>query len=176
MLRHLCITITLFLVILLPGTAYADERESALKAGFLYNFARYSEGTWFSYHSEKSYIICTTDPDFKTIASRVLKDQKIKDLPVFVEYISAPRSHCHSLFISADTPNPNEFIQDPEFTQTMLVGERKDYIQSGGHISFFIAGGKIRFEVDPKRLNAAHIKLSSKVLRMGRVVGAQLND
>jgi hypothetical protein len=52
----------------------------------------------------------------------------------------------------------------------MIVGETDNFIVQGGHIRFFLSGGKIRFEVSPDKLKLSGITMSSKVLRLGRVV------
>jgi hypothetical protein len=160
----------------LPVSSYADERENGLKAGFLYNFARYSEGNWFDSTTSTQYNICTTSHLFARTANQVLKDQKIKGVSVATRFITSPQYDCHSLFISADTANAQEFLLSQEFDRTMIVGESKGFIQAGGQINFFIAGGRIRFEVDPIHLEQHQIKLSSKVLRMGRILRATNDD
>ncbi|MGX9416325.1 YfiR family protein [Vibrio sp. WJH972] len=164
----------LLLVTLLPGFSRADDREKALKAGFIYNFARYSEGEWFNSDKEKQYIICTTDPVFQQVATDVLKEHKVKSKSVLIDYIGTPdslqKAHCHSIFISLNTPNTKQYLQSSQLKRTMVVGESRDFIKQGGHINFFIAGGKVRFEVAPNSLEENGIKLSSKVLRMGRVI------
>lgn len=170
MLRRLWLLTASIHLILLAASSHASEREQALKAGFLYNFARYSEGDWFKSETESHYIICSTSESFTMVAKEVLKEQKIKSLPVLVEYITSPNNHCHSLFVSDDYQNINGFILNESFKNTMLIGEGKGFLNSGGHINFFIAGGKVRFEVSPKQLKKAKIKMSSKVLRMGRIV------
>lgn len=168
--------ITILLVTLFPAFCYAVDRENALKAGFLYNFARYSEGSWFDSSIDNEYVICTDSLSFYDIASDVLKDQKVQNVPVALKHIPSPEelsdSTCHSFFITALSEHSNEFLQSPSLNETMLVGETKGFIELGGHLNFFIAGGKIRFEVDPIQLHNNGIKLSSKVLRMGRIVEA----
>jgi hypothetical protein len=176
MLKRLLISGVILPLTLLSGICHADERESALKAGFLYNFARYSDGDWFNHNLTSQYTICTTSQAFADIANRVLQAQDVQNVPVFAKYISSPEPDCHSLFVSADTLDTERFIHSPEFSQTMLIGENKGFIQSGGHINFFIAGGRIRFEVDPQHLEDHGIKLSSKVLRMGRIIKAIPHD
>lgn len=171
------LTAILFIQIcVLSANSYADERENGLKAGFLYNFARYSEGGWFDSTQSTQYNICTTSKDFAFTANQVLKGQKIKDVAVYTTFISLPQYDCHSLFISSDTTNADNFMHSKEFERTMVVGESKGFIQSGGQINFFIAGGRVRFEVDPDQLERHQIKLSSKVLRLGRIVRASSYD
>lgn len=162
--------LALLLVVMQPGYSVASEREYAIKAGFIYNFARYSEGEWFQPAHSSEYLICSTDGRFVEIAKRTLKDQMVKDRLVVVKQIELPESGCNSLFVSATQEEPAALVHSPEFRSTMIIGESKGFVQAGGHLNFFIAGGKIRFEVSPSKLKRAHIKMSSKVLRMGRTV------
>ena len=59
--------------------------------------------------------------------------------------------------------------QNKAFSNLMLVGEFDGFLASGGHINFFIVGGKVRFEIDPIKLKNSGINMSSKVLRLGRI-------
>ncbi|MDG3084912.1 YfiR family protein [Vibrio hannami] len=163
--------LTLFLTLLAyfsPVYSYAGEREFALKAGFLYNFARYSTGEWFDENVDDQYVICSLDPDFVEVAGNTLKKQIVKSRPIKTRQITAPESGCHTLFVTKAVSN--NFINSTEFKNSMIVGQQSSFIADGGHISFFLAGGKIRFEVSPENLSNAGIKLSSKVLRLGRIV------
>lgn len=170
------IRLLLLQISFVSGYSCADEREHGLKAGFLYNFALYSEGSWFDTTQSTQYTICTTSEAFAHTANNVLKDQTIKGVSIYTVLIASPQNNCHSLFVSADTPYISDFLHNEAFDNTMIVGESKGFIQAGGHINFFIAGGRIRFEVDPDHLEKHQIKLSSKVLRMGRIVKARHYD
>ncbi|MGL1956471.1 MAG: YfiR family protein [Colwellia sp.] len=151
--------------------AIASDREYTLKAGFMYNFARYSVGDWFNLDENESYNICSTDEDFVRVAKQTLSKQYIKEHPVKISYINTPENGCHTLFITDIIYHP--LINHNAFSKTMLVGQTPGVIDFGGHINFFIAGGKVRFEVSPSNLQKAGIKLSSKVLRMGRIVAVR---
>jgi hypothetical protein len=52
----------------------------------------------------------------------------------------------------------------------MIVGETDGFIAAQGHIRFFLSSSKVRFEVAPSKLKKAGITMSSKVLRLARVV------
>lgn len=151
----------------LASATYAADREYALKAGLIYNFAIFSEGSWFDPGLEEHYSICSDSADFVTAANGVLKGKQIKGRKVKV--ISLPDqsqidSLCHTVFYSANSTNPPVLPK-----HAMLIGEAPQFIDVGGHISFFIARGKIRFEINPDALNAHGIRISSKVIRLGKV-------
>ncbi|MDN3682815.1 YfiR family protein [Vibrio tapetis subsp. quintayensis] len=144
------------------------EREYALKAGFLYNFARYSDGDWFDPSVNDAYTLCSPDAEFVRVAKQTLQGQLVKSRPVSVIQVDSPSIQCNSLFLTH--AQGHQFVNDVSFKHTMLVGQEDGFAAKGGHINFFIAGGKIRFEVSPDNLAKAGIKLSAKVLRIGRIV------
>lgn len=161
-------TLTVFTSI----TGMASPREDAIKSGFIYNFARYSQGEWFDESTKKNYYICSFNAQFITNATQTLKDRLIKNLPVSMSFLSSQFdniAHCNTLFITKDDVDKWLYlVEQVPMTSIMLVGEFDDFIITGGHINFFIAGGKVRFEVNPDKLKQSGILMSSKVLRLGR--------
>jgi len=145
---------------------YASDREFAIKAGLIYNFAVFSEGDWFDPTKDSNYLICSADKDFVRAAEKVLKSKSVHGRSVLVKHLfdNNYQQQCHTVFYSADINTPAVFP-----AQTMIIGETTDFIDVGGHISFFIARGRVRFEVSPSNLTDSGIKLSSKVLRLGKV-------
>ncbi|WP_394131955.1 YfiR family protein [Shewanella maritima] len=170
-MKHFVRAFTIILTLFASVTTMAAEKEYAIKAGFLYNFARYSQ--WQSLEdSVDNFNICSPDATFIEIADEVLSSQTIKGKPVTTQIIAPlpnePTNQCHIVFITAETFSPplSDFGHN-----AMLVGESDGFIESGGHIRFFLSGGKIRFEVSPDHLKHSAINISSKVLRLGKVVG-----
>ena len=165
-----CLLFSVMLII--PAPSIASLREYAIKSGFIYNFARYSEGQWFDSSVMKSYNICSFNAQFVQTAKKTLNNRHIKNVPVSVLLITSQEDntdHCHTLFISKeDTQKWGYLSKYQSRKHIMLVGEFENFILTGGHINFFTAGGKIRFEVNPDKLKQSGIQMSSKVLRLGR--------
>jgi hypothetical protein len=172
--------IYLFLILgmLYSQVVTASPRENAIKSGFIYNFARYSQGEWFNGEIIKNYNICSFNALFVDSATRILKGRKIQDRPVIISLLTSEfdsLSDCHTLFITKHDLNKWYYlVKKVPMKSIMLVGEFDDFILTGGHINFFIVGGKIRFEVHPDRLKQSGINISSKVLRLGRTNKAEL--
>ena len=162
------------------GDLYASDRESALKAGLIFNFAVYSKGEWFDPVKNKHYLICSSDLDFVRVARKTLQNKKIRNSHVLVKHISPDtlRNHnCNSIFFSTDTNTELKFdLLANEFLNAMLIGESDGFIEHGGHINFFLASGKIRFEIDPIGLRNRSIEVSSKVIRLGKIVKGSADD
>ncbi len=52
----------------------------------------------------------------------------------------------------------------------MTVGDVKGFAQLGGIINFIIVKNKVRFEINMKAAEEAGLKISSKLLRLARIV------
>jgi hypothetical protein len=173
------LTINLLLAIVtLSNQVIASPREDAIKSGFLYNFARYSEGEWFNANKEKSYNICSFNSEFTTTASLTLKNLTIESRPVIVNLLTKDNLSeigCNTLFISKqDMGLWPDLIAQRNLIGIMLVGESEGFLSAGGDINFFIVGGKVRFEINPNSLRRSNINMSSKVLRLGRIYTGEL--
>lgn len=172
MKNYIKIVLIIFIIALPLSESHArsSNRENAIKAGFIYNFALYSSGEWFDPNASDVYRICSNDSDFVNSALITLANQKVKGKPVVATYIDHPESGCHSLFIVEKSQHKPVSLDSAEFISTMIISESKNIAQWSGHINLFKTGGKIRFEIAPQRLERANIVMSSKVMRLGRVV------
>jgi len=172
-LRKIVFLNWLLVFLFLSNQVNATPREDAIKSGFLYNFARYSDGEWFNPNTEKSYNICSFNAEFITAASTTLKNLTIESRPVIVNLLTTDNLSeigCNTLFISkSDTDIWHALVIKNNLSGIMLVGESEGFLITGGHINFFIVSGKVRFEIDPKSLRHSGINMSSKVLRLGRI-------
>jgi len=172
-LRKIRLVLISLLLFLISGNTMANSREDAIKSGFIYNFARYSQGSWFNASQQNNYNICSFNPDFIGTAAKTLKGLSIDRRPVGLVLLTDDKPNmvnCNTLFISkADSSTWHTILESEAIPPVMLVGEFDGFLASGGHINFFIISGKVRFEVSPSRLRKSGIKMSSKVLRLGRV-------
>jgi len=174
-LHKLFVTKLILVMLFISGEVIATPREDAIKSGFLYNFARYSDGIWFNPDIQTHYNMCSFNPEFIAAARHTLKGLTIKNRPITVNLLmSEPGSievkECDTLFISKyDIDTWDVLFKNENYSKLMLVGEFDDFLSSGGHINFFILGGKVRFEIDPVKLKKSGINMSSKVLRLGRI-------
>jgi hypothetical protein len=50
------------------------------------------------------------------------------------------------------------------------VSEIDGFAQRGGNINFFLAGTKVRFEINPGAAQSDGLKISSQLLSLGKIV------
>jgi hypothetical protein len=152
--------------------AFANDKEYKLKAGFLYNFARF--GQWQeTLQQNENFNLCSFNVDFVDVAKSTLTGRSVKKLPIVISHVSFDEGSlesCDMLFVTADTADVWQNVEVDSLHNIMLVGEADSFIQNGGQIRFFLSGGKIRFEISPQRLSDAGIVISSKVLRLARII------
>ncbi len=154
------------------------DRELILKSGFIYNFSRF--GKWESgLINQDGFTICSPDKAFTEVAKITFYEKQVKRLPVVIEKIDVNNdlNKCNVVFVTKkyylDWKNR---VNQLGRRQVMLIGENKGFILLGGHINFFILSGKIRFEVSVSNLKKSGLKLSSKVLRLGKIHGENSHE
>jgi YfiR/HmsC-like len=54
----------------------------------------------------------------------------------------------------------------------LTIGDYDNFAREGGMIGFYLDGGKVRFEINQGAAKRAGLGLSSKLLRLGRIVGS----
>ena len=173
MLYRITFIILLIVSFSFKVVAQTSEREYALKAGLIYNFALYSNNTLTSPEKVSNYTICSTSTTFVDIARKVLKNKRIRQHNVVIKDSSTSNigsNECHIIFF--DQPDLFSQYQNSHPTIAsgiMLIGEIPNFIGLGGHINFIHLSGKVRFEINPDRLKESDIKISSKVIRLGKI-------
>lgn len=166
--------IILFAICALFETNAANsQREYALKAGLIFNFGLYSQVSHSMLADLPNYVICSSSKSFVDIAQKTLVQKKVRQRNVKVTYLAPDEigeSMCHIIFFDDnDTYALYLTSERKKIINAMLIGEMTNFINLGGHINFIHISGKIRFEINPQQLQASGIKLSSKVIRLGKI-------
>ena len=86
--------------------------------------------------------------------------------------MSVGQHTAHILFIPAEQEQDLvvSVLKRSQDSPTLVVGEATDFAGRGGIINFYVSGNKIRFEFNPAAARRAKLKISAKLLRLGRIV------
>jgi hypothetical protein len=77
----------------------------------------------------------------------------------------------HILFLgSGALANLDEVLERLAATPVLTVGMRTDFIHSGGILNFYVDEETLRFEICLERAEKLGLKISSKLLRLARIV------
>jgi YfiR/HmsC-like len=96
--------------------------------------------------------------------------------------LSRTKQYCHILFVSSSlgslskdiTGNRTLVIRD--FTKTLTVGESNDFAMQGGMVGFVNREGKIKLQINLKRIKQSALKVSAKLLEVAEIVEGGNND
>ena len=166
MLRRLGILIAI-LGMTLNGTplAYAqtgdapDSSEYLIKAGFIYNFAKFVEWPSAAFAQPDSPIVIGvlgTDP-FGSVLDRLVQDKKIGQRGFVVRRYKWGKDlkdlkdlrDCKILFVStSEKAHADEIIQLVKWLPILTVGETPGFAERGGVIRFTVEANRVRFEVN----------------------------
>ena len=160
---------------LLPGAAGASEfDEYAVKAAYLYNFAKYVEwppGAFASANAPLLICIAGANPFGDALAA--LSGKTVGDHPVEVRHIPAAMGldQCHVVFVGRAEQGRFKALLARLARQPILtVSDISDFAQVGGMIGLIEADQRIRFNINLNATRQANLKLSSQLLKLATIV------
>gem|GEM_PF-2788121 len=151
------------------------SREYQIKAAMLYKFVWFVRWKSGDFKDKKSPIsLCLSEPEpfggylDQLVEGRLFGKNKRKisvrrfDKKNYLDHLQ----ECHVLFIpkGSDVPVPQK-------KGLLVVTDGRPIEKSSAHINFITSGNYVRFEINRNNLKKSHIRLSSKLLKLARVVG-----
>jgi hypothetical protein len=182
--RALCLTV-LLIIVGRPLVSWAQQpevidREPEIKAAYLYNFGRYVEWPASGRSNGES-----RSPDFaigvvgdspvvaplRTIAA----SKKVGGRAIVIRQFLAEKDFrpCQMLFVPAGQ-NPElvaAILKKARETATLVVGDEEGFALNQGQIAFYSDQNNMKFEINVGAAEKAGLKISSKLLSLGRIVG-----
>ena len=154
-----------------PGT----ELEYKVKAGYLFNFARFITWPAKAFASTNSpFVIGVLDAGEASPVLRSLLDgKKVNGRPVEVRSVFAEAigTNLHLLLITrAAGRTPDELRKFTGSAPILMVGETDQFAERGGMIGFVREDEAIRFTLNLERATEAGLKVSAKLSTVGKVV------
>ena len=140
--------------------------EYRVKAGFLYNFVKYVE--WPEPLKGPIRICVAGQNPFGTVLDELIRDERIRGLPLTAVVIPGPEPDCHVVF-APKTSKYGAYVRAAAGTPTLTVGEADDFIATGGMIRFMLEQGKVRFEINRQAVERVKLRISSRLLQLARL-------
>ena len=165
--------------ILLAQGAVID-REYEIKAAYLYNFGKYVE--WpdapkpgAEANSPFLIGIVGTNP-FGNALADVAKAKQLGKRKIVLYEVRTIDDYrpCQMLFFPKTAPETlvSSVIAKANTAPTLLVGERSGFAAAGGSVNFYVEANNIKFEINPDAASKRGLRISSKLLQLGRIVSA----
>jgi hypothetical protein len=153
----------------------SDSSEYLIKAGFIYNFAKFVGWPTTAFAEPNSPIVIGifgNDP-FGAILDRIVNDKKIDGRGFAVKRLKLGKDlkNCNILFISSsEKAHFDEVIQIVKGMPILTIGETANFARRGGIINFTLEDSKVRFEVNIEAAKQAELNISSRLLSLARIV------
>jgi hypothetical protein len=148
--------------------------EYAVKAGFLYNFAKFIEWPADSFASGTapiSFCVFGRDP-FGDSLDEIVRGKAINNRGFEIRRTNKldELKGCQLIFISASEDGRfSQILESLKGTSSLVVGDSEDFAERGGAIAFFFEGNKVHFSVNVDAIKRARLELSSKLLALARI-------
>ncbi len=168
---HTIIAIAAILVVIGTGVAGQAVTQPALRAAFLYNFAKFTE--WPDDTAAAGALtLCVLDDGAVEVAlTELVGTSLINGRSVTVSRgASGTRLRtCHILYIGeTDTPRAT-ILDEVEKVPVLTVSNGDEFVRTGGMIGLFVEEGRMRFAINPDAAQRAGVRLSSRLLQLAKI-------
>ena len=163
------------LLALAAAASAAPSVEYPLKAAFLLNFTKFVDWPPEAFADEKSpFNLCVLgDAPFGRSLDDVVANETVNGRPIAVRRLArgADLRACHVLFIPrAERECQAEVLTGLRDSPVLTVGETDGFLADGGLLNFYLEDNRVRFEVNLPAVERTRLKISSKLLRLARLM------
>lgn len=148
--------------------ALAGPSEYEVKAQFIRHFATFVE--WPGSGSTLRLCILGRDPfgaALEPIRGAPIRGRKLE---IATLEVKDDIHDCQMLFVPPSAERHLERIAAlARGAGLLILGDSEGYAQRGAMINFYLEAGKIRFEINLEAIRQSNLKVSSKLLALGRV-------
>jgi hypothetical protein len=156
-------------------------REYQVKAIFLYNFAQFV--TWpaaaFSDAHMPIIIGILGDDPFGPFLEDAVRGEVIDGRSLTIKRFKGVEEglESHMLFVSkSERGHVGQILATVQGKSILTVGETEAFARQGGIINFFMVDNKVRYEINVAAAKRANVDISSKLLKLAKIVGAGIDN
>ncbi|HZX32509.1 MAG TPA: YfiR family protein [Rhodocyclaceae bacterium] len=178
MLRRIALRLALVMLgAVATGSVRAEPpvSEAAVKAAFVYNFAKFIE--WppevLAQPQDPIRVCLYGNPDPFLAALIGIDGKQAQNHPVRVQRVARPAEFagCHMVVIGeSESRHLAETVRTALDQGSLILGEIEGFTDAGGTIGLGVDNDRVAFDVNLEAARRANIKLSSQVLKLARRV------
>jgi hypothetical protein len=149
--------------------------DDQVKAAYLFNFAKFIEwpaDVFNKADAPMNFCSLGRSPVVDELDSSV-RGKSINGHTITLKHLQGPEDlkGCHLVFLAASAGKQQQkLLQAAKGMPILLVAEASGFARAGGTINFIMESGRLLFEINIKASESAHLKLSSKLLSLARIV------
>src|SRR5688572_20685880 len=165
------LTIAALLVTRVAAVAQ-DVTESALKAAFVYNFAKFTEWPADAVPASRPFVMCVVgDADLGEDLERTVKGRLLGGRSIVVSVVAgtAPQGACHLLYVSRVTPDEAaQIVAALSNAPVLTISDIAGFTRRGGMAQFFFENSQLRFGIRAESATRARLRISSQLLVLAK--------
>ena len=152
----------------------AEPLEYAVKAAFIYNFAKFVEWPAESSAKEGPFVIGILGQDpFRGALDEVVSGKTVRDKKITVKRFSRIEDAMSSriLFIgNSEKESIAQIIKRLDGAPVLTVSDLRQFAEQGGMIELVIDQNRVRFIINTAAAEQSGLKPSSQLLKLARIV------
>jgi hypothetical protein len=160
------------IVLLCRTGAFAqDVTEPALKAAFIYNFARFTTWPTDAAGSDNFLICVLNDAAVAQALQRAVAGRSLTERPVVVTAVApaAPKRGCRVLYVAGlPVAQVAEVVAELREAPVLTISNIDGFASAGVMTQFFFEHGQLRFRIHLESAKRAGLQISSRLLIMAR--------
>ncbi|HEX4869636.1 MAG TPA: YfiR family protein [Moraxellaceae bacterium] len=158
---------------LASAPAFADSTAAAIKAAFVYNFAKFVEWPAGAFGDPRSPLeLCVAGPALDGRLQQ-LEGREAQGHPIRVRAVATTDAvpGCHILVLGDLSPGERgALLQASSRGAILTIGDSATFPRDGGMIGLFVAANRVQFSVNLAAAQGAGLKLSARMLQLAHSV------
>jgi len=157
------------------GTSPGSLSEYRIEAAYLYYFSTYVE--WptekFSRGGDTLVIGVLGEDPFGDLLDETIRGKTVNNRRLIVKRMDGLKEarECHILFISSSEQGRLPLVLKAlEGATVLTVGDIEQFASRGGQIGFRMEDKRVRFDINVSAVERARLKISSQLMKLGRIV------
>lgn len=148
------------------------QDEQVVKIAFVFNLTKYVE--WPASAASNEIVVGfigegSMGPALKQVLSGKAAGTRI--VRVIVEPSKGELQHCNIVYISHSSPQRiRSALERIPGKNVLTVGDAVSFTRSGGAVGLVTAGGHVQIQINPAAVEAAQLKISSRLLSLATLV------
>jgi hypothetical protein len=145
-----------------------------LKAGYLFTFTKFVEWPADVVPAGAPLSLCVVnDSAVADVLAQTSKGRSVDSHGLTVRHVKpdTPLPTCHVLYLAGSDPkHALDIVGSLDDEWVLTVSDAAGFAKTGGMVELFVEEGRMRFAVNVDALERAHVRLSSRVLALAKIV------
>jgi hypothetical protein len=156
-----------------PNESFGDIREDKVQAAFIYKFIQFIQWPPEIERQSNKFKIGIYGKSNMQELLQTFSGEKVNERLLEIHPVDdlSDVKKCHILFISpSEASKLDEILEALKGSSVLTISRMESFANKGGMINFFIKKERVRFEINPESAKNAGLKISSKLLKVSKVI------